>query len=211
VPAGQVVCLYGANGAGKSTLLRIIAGLLRPDHGTVTIDGHGLSDRPQTAKCQLGMISHASMVYPELTVAENLSFAARLYGVPNRAERIEELLADTELAAFRHDRAGILSRGLLQRLSIARALLHRPTLLLADEPFTGLDTKAVERLLAIVNGFAHDGGTILMTTHDTRLGLRCCGRVAVLDRGVLLLDAMKDEVESEPFVEDYVAYARSTD
>ena len=209
VPGGQAVCLFGINGAGKSTLLRIVAGLLRPDGGDVTINEHDVRKHPEAAKQQLGMISHASMAYPELTVHENLTFAARLYGVPNRMERIEELLAGTELAPFRHDRAAILSRGLLQRLAIARALLHKPAVLLADEPFTGLDAGASDRLVVIFDRFVHDGGTILMTTHDTRMGLRCCQRVAVLNQGVLILDAMKDQIDADRFADNYLSYARS--
>jgi len=209
VPGGQAVCLCGINGAGKSTLLRVIAGLLRPDSGSVAIHEHDIRGEPEQAKRRLGLISHASMAYPELTVCENLTFAARLYGVPHHAARIEELLTDTELTTYRHDRAGILSRGLLQRLAIARALLHKPAVLLADEPFTGLDAGATERLLALFDRFVREGGAILMTTHDTRLGLRCCGRVAVLDRGVLILDAMKEKIDSYRFVGDYLSYARS--
>lgn len=209
VPEGQAVCLCGVNGAGKSTLLRIVAGLLHPDNGTATIHGYDIRKHPEAAKRQLGVVSHASMVYPELTVCENLTFAARLYGLPDRTSRIEELLTATELAAFRHDRAGILSRGLLQRLAIARALLHRPVVLLADEPFTGLDAGASERLLAIFDRFVCDGGAILMTTHDTHLGLRCCRRVVVLDKGVLVLDAMTDEIDADRFSNDYLSYARS--
>ena len=209
VPAGQAVCLCGINGAGKSTLLRIIAGLLRPDGGVVSINGHDMRRSPEAAKRQFGMISHASMVYPELTVQENLTFAARLYGVARRAERVEELLTGTDLTPFRHDRAGILSRGLLQRLAIARALVHQPVVLLADEPFTGLDAGATDRLLAIFEQFVRDGGTILMTTHDTRIGLRCCQRVAVLDQGVLLMDAKKEKIDSDRFADDYLSYARS--
>ncbi len=207
--AGQAVCLCGINGAGKSTLLRVIAGLLRPDGGSVAIGAYDMRDEPEKAKRRLGMISHASMAYPELTVAENLTFAARLYGVPDRAGRIEELLAGTGLASYRYDRAGILSRGLMQRLAIARALLHQPAVLLADEPFTGLDADATERLLAILDQFVRDGGAILMTTHDTRLGLRCCRRVAVLDRGVLILDVEKATVDADRFADDYLSYARS--
>ncbi len=149
------------------------------------------------------------MVYPELTVHENLTFAARLYGVPRRTERIEELLVGTELTPFRHDRAGILSRGLLQRLAIARALVHEPVVLLADEPFTGLDAGATDRLLALFERFVHDGGAILMTTHDARLGLRCCQRVAVLDKGVFAMDAMKETIDGDRFADDYLSYARS--
>jgi heme exporter protein A len=208
VPERQAVCLCGINGAGKSTLLRIIAGLLRPDRGAVAIHGHDIRRDPEAAKRQLGMISHAGMSYPELAVSENLLFAAQLYGVPHAAARIEVLLAATGLAAFRHDRAGILSRGLLQRLAIARALVHEPRVLLADEPFTGLDAGATERLLAIFEHFVHGGGTILLTTHDVRLGLKCCQRVAVLDQGGLLLDARKDDIDAGRFAEDYLSYAR---
>lgn len=209
VPRGQAVCLCGVNGAGKSTLLRIAAGLLRPDSGAVVVNGFDIRKHAEAAKRQLGMISHASMVYPELTVFENLAFAARLYGVADRVSRIEELLAGTALSSFRHDRAGILSRGLLQRLAIARALLHKPAVLLADEPFTGLDADVSERLVTIFDQFVRGGGTILMTTHDTRLGLRCCRRVLVLDRGVLVFDAATDQLDSERFAGDYVSYARS--
>jgi len=209
VPKGQAVCLCGINGAGKSTLLRIAAGLLRPDGGTVIVNGFDIRKHVEAAKRQIGVISHASMVYPELTVFENLAFAARLYGVAGRAARIEELLAGTALTSFRHDRAGILSRGLLQRLAIARALLHEPVVLLADEAFTGLDADVSERLVAIFDQFVRGGGTILMTTHDTRMGLRCCHRVVILDHGVLVLDAMKDKIDADRFADDYVSYARS--
>jgi len=209
VPASEAVCLCGINGAGKSTLLRVIAGLLRPDRGSISIQGCEVRREPEKSRRQLGMISHASMVYPELTVSENLAFAARLYGVPNRAGRIEEMLTGTGLSSYRHDRAGILSRGLLQRLAIARALLHRPAVLLADEPFTGLDADATENVLTIFDRFVREGGTILMTTHDLHLGLRCCARVAVLDRGVLILDARKEEIDAPRFLADYLSYARS--
>jgi heme exporter protein A len=209
VSAGQAVCLCGINGAGKSTLLRVVAGLLRPDSGSVAVGQCDMRREPERAKRRLGMISHASMAYPELTVAENLTFAARLYGVPDRAGRIEALLAGTGLASYRYDRAGILSRGLMQRLAIARALLHQPAVLLADEPFTGLDADASERLLVIFDQFVRAGGALLMTTHDTRLGLRCCRRVAVLDQGVLILDVEQETIDPDRFAADYLSYARS--
>jgi heme exporter protein A len=209
VPAGQAVCLCGVNGAGKSTLLRIAAGLLRPDTGTAAVNGFDVRRDSEAARRQLGMISHASMVYPELTVHENLVFTARLYGVADRMGRIEELLTAADLTAVRDDRAGILSRGLLQRLAIARALVHRPTLLLADEPFTGLDAEASDRLLALFGRFIRDGGAVVMTTHDIRLGLVCCRRVAVLDGGTFVLDAMRDRIDCDRFASDYLSYARS--
>ncbi len=206
---GEATCLYGINGAGKSTLLRIAAGLLHPDAGSVLVERWDVRKDAAEFRQRLGMISHASMVYSELTVWENLSFAADLHGMPNRSERIKELLADTGLGSFRHDRAGILSRGLLQRLAIARALLHGPTVLLADEPFTGLDVEASQHLTEIFDVFVERGGAILMTTHDTRLGLRCCQRVAVLDKGTCVLDKMKNEIDQDRFADDYLSYARS--
>lgn len=209
LPRGQAACLCGVNGAGKSTLLRIVAGLLRPDHGSVAVNGWDLAEHPEKFKRQLGMISHASMVYTELTVLENLAFAADLMGVTNRAERMKEVLAEMGLGPLRHDRAGTLSRGWLQRLAIARALLHKPALLLADEPFTGLDVRATERLVEIVDAFVRQGGSVLMTTHDTRLGLRCCCRVVVLDEGAILFDALTEEVDVKRFSDDYLTYARS--
>jgi heme exporter protein A len=148
------------------------------------------------------------MVYPDLTVLENLAFVAQLYGVSERTARAEEMLVDVGLEAFQHESAGILSRGLLQRLAIARALLHRPSVLLADEPFTGLDEKATHWLTDRIGRFVDEGGSVLMTTHDVKLGLRCCRRVAVLDRGVLLLDARRDEIDSDRFAQDYLSYAR---
>jgi len=209
VPAGEAVCLCGANGAGKSTLLRIVAGLLRPDTGRVAVDGFDMRHRPEAARRQLGLIAHASMVYPELTVHENLVFAARLYGVSDGTERVEELLADTGLIPFAYDRAGVLSRGLLQRLAIARALVHRPVVLLADEPFTGLDADATDRLLAVFRRFVDAGGALLMATHDIRVGLVCCRRVVVLDRGILIFDAGTDQIDADRFADDYLSYARS--
>lgn len=209
VARGEAVCLCGVNGAGKSTLLRIVAGLLRPDRGCVYVNGRDATREPERSKRRLGMISHKSMIYPELTVAENLAFAARLYGVTDHGPRVEELLTRAALAAYRYDRAAILSRGLLQRLAIARALLHEPAVLLADEPFTGLDAKAIEYVLAIFAEFVAAGGALVATTHDIRLGLRCCSRVTVLDGGVFLLDVPKAEVDSERFISDYLSYARS--
>lgn len=209
VRRGEATCLYGINGAGKSTLLRIAGGLLHPDMGSVSIEEWDMREHAEQFKRRLGMISHASTVYSELTVWENLSFAADLHGLRNRAERIEGLLVDTKLGPFRHDRAGILSRGLLQRLAIARALLHGPAVLLADEPFTGLDAEASQHLIEVFDAFVERGGAILMTTHDTRLGLRCCQRVAVLDGGTCLLDRTKNEIDPDRFADDYLSYARS--
>ena len=205
----QAVLICGINGAGKTTLLRIIAGLLQPDQGSVKLCGYNIQKDPEKAKSQFGMISHKSMVYPELTVLENLSFFARLYGVKDSDANITELLQDVGLLSYRYDTASILSRGLLQRLAIARALVHRPALLLADEPFTGLDTKASHHLINVLNEFTNNGGTIVMTTHDIDIGLQCCNRVVVLDKSKLIFDARTCDIDTARFLKDYISYARS--
>ena len=209
--AAEAVFLCGINGAGKSTLLRIVAGILSPDSGSVQINGHDIHRNPDTAKSQLGIISHKSMVYPDLTVSENLLFFAALYGVPDRQRRIDELLEEVALSAYRYDPAGILSRGLLQRLSIARAMVHKPSILLADEPFTGLDTQACHYLVAVFDRFTNTGGTIIMTSHDIGMALRNCGRVVVLDKGGIIFDQAKAALDIASFSQDYLSYARNNE
>ena len=209
VGTAQAVLICGINGAGKTTLLRIIAGLLQPDQGSVEICGYNIRKNPEKAKSQFGMISHKSMVYPELTVLENLSFFATLYGVKDSETYITELLQDVGLSSYKYDTAGILSRGLLQRLAIARALVHRPALLLADEPFTGLDAEACHHLIAVLTEFTNNGGTIVMTTHDIDIGLQCCNRVVVLDKSNLIFDAGTSDIDKARFLKDYISYARS--
>ncbi len=205
----QSVCVCGANGVGKSTLLRIIAGLLEPDRGSVELCGYSVKEHIGKARTQLGVVLHKSMVYPELTVRENLLFFASLYGVKGSTSRVEELLEDIGLAPYRYDRAGILSRGLLQRLAIARALVHRPVVLLIDEPFTGLDAEASQHLIDVLANFTDNGGTIIMTTHDIKTGIRCCDRVVVLDKRQLIFDTMICDIDTAGFAQDYLAYARS--
>lgn len=209
VQRSQSVCLCGVNGAGKTTLLRIIAGLLHPDAGSIALNGYSLRKDPGKAKPQLGVILHKSMVYLDLTVCENLSFFATLYAVKDSAVRVKELIHDVGLDAYRYDKAGILSRGLLQRLAIARALVHRPKILLADEPFTGLDSEASKYLLSVFAEFTGAGGTIIMTTHDINAGLQCCRRVVVLDNCRIIFDAMASDINTDAFAQDYLAYARS--
>lgn len=205
----QSACLCGVNGAGKSTLLRIIAGLLHADAGSVRLNGYNVRTDPEKTKPQLGVISHKSMIYPDLTVSENLSFFANLYGVENSRVRITELLQEVSLYSYRYDKASILSRGLLQRLAIARALVHRPKVLLADEPFTGLDSEACKYLISVFADFTNAGGTIIMTTHDISIGLQCCDRILVLDKRRLIFDAMTSDIDTGDFAKDYLSYARN--
>jgi heme exporter protein A len=208
LPGGQGLCICGANAAGKTTLLRIMTGLLQPDAGTVQICGFDVKTQAQQARAVLGAIFHKSMVYPQLTVLENLRFFARLYGVEDGKGHIQDLLEQIGLLPYRYDRAGVLSRGMMQRLAIARALVHKPIVLLADEPFTGLDVDASKHLVTILNNFKDEGGTIVMTTHDVNLSLQCCEHVAVLDKRKLIFKAKVCEINPDAFAKDYLLYAR---
>lgn len=197
--SGQALCIFGANAAGKTTLIRIIAGLIPPDDGTIEICGFSLRSQNPQAKKLLGFIFHKTMVYPQLTVEENLRFFAKLYGLDKSNTRIEELLDRTGLASYRCDPASALSRGMTQRLTIARAMLHRPAVLLADEPFTALDAPACENLLALLQQFRNEGGAVVITTNNAGTSLRCCEKLAVLHNRKLIPDIKPDEVNLENF------------
>jgi heme ABC exporter ATP-binding subunit CcmA len=183
VHAGEVVVLLGSNGAGKTTLLRVLATLLRPSGGRLTLFGEDASRRPPAARRRLGYVGHESACYPDLTGRENLEFHADLHGVPEPARRIDELLgwAGLEDAARRPVR--VYSRGMVQRLALARALLHGPELLLLDEPFSGLDPAAVGRLEAMLGELRRGGHAIVLSTHDLDRVAGIATRVAMLHRG----------------------------
>lgn len=206
---GESICVCGLNGAGKSTLLRLVAGLSRPDRGHIEVGGRKVGGGGQPAAARIGFISHKPMVYRDLTVLENIVFFARLYNIGDAKDRADKLIAELGLDAYRHDRAAVLSRGMLQRLAIGRALVHDPHVLLADEPFAGLDRQAAAVLMAEVAEFAAHGGALLMTSHDEYRAVQCCGRVAVLDGGRIILDSQTSGLDAEAFRSDYLSYARS--
>jgi heme ABC exporter ATP-binding subunit CcmA len=181
LPAGAALALLGANGAGKSTLLRLAAGLARPTSGSLSIAGLPAA-RPE-ARAKVGYAGHASGLYPALTARENLIFAARLRGVAGREQRVDALLREEALEEVAGLPAGALSRGLAQRLSLARARVHTPALLLLDEPFDGLDVPASERLVARLRALRGDGSTLLLVTHDARRAASLCDSALVLARG----------------------------
>ena len=187
ISRGQAVLLVGANGAGKSTLLRLVAGLSRPSDGEVQINGHALQAAPE-ARSAIGLLSHQTLLYDELTARENLRFFARLYGLRNVQERLDEALAEARLGDRQHHRVRSFSRGMKQRLALARATLHRPSILLLDEPFTGLDTGSGTALLQFLNLFRENGGTCILVTHNLDEADGLVDRLLVLERGHLRLD-----------------------
>ena len=196
--AGELCVIAGPNGAGKTTLLRILAGLVRPTAGTVRIFGQAIRQRPELRR-ELGLLSHQSFLYDDLTPLENLTFAAKLYGLPVPARAAGDALEAVGIDPRRHDPVRRLSRGMVQRVAIARALLHRPRILLLDEPFTGLDVVSVERVVGVLRAQLSAGTALVLASHTLTEVWPLASRIAVLVRGRWVID--------EPRPTDYEAFS----
>ncbi|MGD8866766.1 MAG: ABC transporter ATP-binding protein [Gemmatimonadales bacterium] len=185
VPRGTLYGLLGPNGAGKTTALRIIAGILQPSSGTVTVGGFDVRSDAERAKSRLGYIPDRPFVYEKLTGAEFLRFVASLYGQNGQEveRRIAELLSIWELSAWRDELLEAYSHGMKQKLIISSALIHRPEVIVVDEPLVGLDPKAARLLKEIFRGFVSRGGTILMSTHTLEVAEVLCDRIAIIQDG----------------------------
>lgn len=181
IPAGRKVALVGSNGAGKTTLLSLLSTLVQPTSGEAWIEGHTLASRSAALRRSLGVLRHSPMLYEAFTPLENLEFFARLYGIKEARPRIEELLRRLGLWRRRHEPTAVLSRGTHQRLAIARALIHQPSVLLIDEPETGLDPEGIALLDEMM--LRAPGITVLAATHRVdRIEAWADGLVR-LDRG----------------------------
>lgn len=183
VGEGEFLTLFGPNGAGKTTLMRIMASLARPTTGTVHVQGEDLGKAATALRRNIGLISHNPLLYGDLTPDENLRFFARMYDLSYAAQRIDQVLEQVGLSARRRDPVRTFSRGMVQRLTIARAILHDPAIMLLDEPYTGLDLQAADMLRAVLQELAASNRTVVLTTHNLEQGLEMCSRAAVLNRG----------------------------
>jgi heme exporter protein A len=199
VERGQFLTLLGPNGSGKTTLLRILAALSRPTGGTVRIGGWELPAEADFVRAQLGVVSHLPLLYDTLTAEENLLLFARLYDLPaeQRRPRVAAVLERVGLARRARDVVRTFSRGMQQRLAIARAILHEPAILLLDEPYTGLDQDAAALLDTLLREVAVGGRTVVMTTHDLRRGHALADRIAILSRGKIALDAACADIDPD--------------
>jgi heme exporter protein A len=186
VDRGEVVALLGPNGAGKSTLLRILATLSRPTLGQVEIAGLLLSANAANARAMLGYLGHQPLLYEDLTAEQNLHFFASLYRILRPNKRVDELLDLVGLKSRRKEQVRTFSRGMQQRLGIARAVLHKPKILLLDEPHTGLDKSGAAMMDTLLRQMAKKGNTILFATHDQNRALALAKRVEILAEGNLV-------------------------
>jgi heme ABC exporter ATP-binding subunit CcmA len=200
--SGEFLTIFGRNGAGKTTLLKIVSSIIRTYSGNVTLFGKNLKQADEDTRRRIGFVSHESLLYRDLTVRDNLAFYARLYRVSSGTRKIEDMIKKVDLEAKSAVPVRALSRGMRQRLSLARAFIHEPSLLLLDEPFTGLDERAAEILDGFLDEFIEGGGAVIMATHDIERGWNHAHRIAVLDRGIIVhktssevstLDSFRDE------------------
>ena len=179
--AGDVLAVFGPNGAGKTTLLRLLAGLLKPERGEVRLGGVVFDRAEPAQRRRIGLISHQSLCYDGLTAVENLEFYARLYGLAQPSRLARAALERVGLAE--RITAGTMSRGMVQRLAVARALLHDPDLVLLDEPFTGLDQRAAAALAEQLRRLSAERRTVVLVTHNLEEGLALATHAAIQVRG----------------------------
>lgn len=193
VEPGQIVALVGPNGAGKTTLLRIIATLARPSSGEIFIGKIPVAQHAAAARGAIGFVGHQTYMYDSLTAEENLRLYARLYDIGDVASRVRAVAARVGIEHRLKDVARTLSRGLQQRLTLARMLLHEPAVLLLDEPYTGLDKLAADQLDEIMLGAKREGRAVLFSTHDLERGLGVADRALVVHGGRIARDLRRDE------------------
>ena len=202
VPQGAFLSIFGPNGAGKTTLLRMLSTLTRPTDGSASLMGIDLREDPEAVRGRIGLISHNAMLYPDLTAEQNLLLYAKLYGLADPQARVMELLEAVELKHRRLDVLCTFSRGMTQRLSIARALIHDPDVVFLDEPYSGLDPHAVDIFDQLIEK-QREGRTFVMVSHDLRKGFDMCTHALVLARGRVVTFGAKDQLDFDEFSELY--------
>jgi heme exporter protein A len=204
LPRGAFLSIFGPNGAGKTTMLKVLATLTNPSKGSAKILGYDVVQDAVELRKHIGLISHNPLLYPDLSAEENLEFFADLYGVPDPKGRARELLEAVELDHRRLDLVRDFSRGMLQRLSIARALLHKPEVVFLDEPYSGLDPHAMDILDSLIAQIREEH-TFVMISHDLQKGLELCSHALILAKGSVVLFAEHEAIDPDDFAARYRA------
>ena len=200
VGPGESILLYGPNGAGKTTLLRLLATVARPSEGEVLFDGRSVRQSGAAAKAAIGFVSHSTFLYGDLTARENLEFFGTLFALPEAEKKIAAALEFLGLENRQNTQVRKLSRGLQQRVSLARALLHEPKFLLLDEPFTGLDAATVTTLETLMRELPGEGRAVVFSTHDFARGAALARRLVKLEAGRIRYDGPVEGRSQEPGV-----------
>ena len=199
LPAGGFLVVFGPNGAGKTSLLRLLGGGLRPTRGEVWLGGERIEAGSPRGRQRIGVLSHQTFLYGHLTARENLRFYGRLFGLSDLDQRVETRLGEVGLLERADDRAATFSRGMRQRLGLARTLLHDPDLVLLDEPYTGLDPHAAAVLRAVLETLRDGRRTVILVTHNLTQGLELADQVAIQVRGRFAWEGRATEVAGRDF------------
>ena len=207
VERGSRMVIFGPNGSGKTTLIKVLAAIYRPSAGDIRVGGLNVGEESKEVRRLIGVVGHQTYLYPGLTVGENLRFYSRMYGLSDVEGRIHELIASLGLRAHLNERAANLSRGMQQRASIARALVHDPAVLLLDEPETGLDRHAVGLFGEVLEAAKTELKTAVMTTHNLDYGLEIADSVAVIAGGRIAYQSPRSDLDVDAFLGTYQKYA----
>ena len=205
VKRGEFYTLFGPNGAGKTTLIKILSTLAKPSSGKLTIAGHDAVKDPDSVRGVTGVVSHDPFLYENLSAFENIKFFGTMYGVHDADRRAGEVIDRVGLGKRMHDLVRNFSRGMKQRLAVARAIVHDPGILLLDEPYTGLDQHGAGVFGEMLSMLKSDRRTILMTTHNIEEGLDRSDRVGILAGGRMVYESRRDGVDREAFREIYIS------
>ena len=203
IKVGEFLTLFGPNGAGKTTFLKILSTIIKPTHGKVEIDGLDITDADDDVRKKIGVISHKTFLYGDLTALENLIFYARMYDVADPETRSRELIKDVGLHGRENHYVSTFSRGMEQRLSIARALIHSPNIIYLDEPYSGLDQHASLMLTNLMQKLHTKDRTIIMTTHNITHGLEVSDRVVIQKKGKIVYEGETKNHTVESFEKIY--------
>jgi heme exporter protein A len=199
---GDCLAVFGPNGAGKTTLLRLLAGLLKPSSGSARLAGIPLPGGT-LARSRVGLISHHTMLYDALSARENVSFSARLYGIREPATRVDDSLRRMSMLERADTPVRLLSRGMQQRVSIARAMVHSPQVVLADEPYSGLDDSGARALTALLRELRSSGTAIIIVTHNLVEGLSLASHAAVMQRGKFVRYDSSERIDASSYAATY--------
>ena len=206
---GERLVIFGPNGAGKTTLIKVLATLIKPSAGNIRINGMDIRRNQVEARRCVGIVSHQTFLYNDLTLYENLRFYGKMYDVQDLEKQINTIADRVQLTPRLHDRVGTLSRGLQQRASIARAILHDPSIILLDEPEVGLDSKAIELTNSILDIYYSQGRTVVITTHNLERGIGLGDKAVILSKGKIVYQAPISEVDIDNFQKTYDQYTET--